>query len=156
MGDYTLINIEATLDASHPQYAHVRDILSFLMGEWAKPGWTQDDYWRVEKHVLADLAPLPAHEFFMATRWTSLLVMSSAYFEEPTERRIAWPSFYAQANIKNYADEIGKFIDWIRPYVTRAVGFKRFNGSSELNAYFMIDQSGHVQWASDPFAKESG
>lgn len=60
---------------------------------------------------------LPTHRFFQTTRW-SMIGRSNSYYHVPWacskyyEGRI-----FSRSDLKNYDDEIMKFIDWLRPYI---------------------------------------
>lgn len=67
--------------------------------------------------------PAPEHPLFDCPRWTWLGNTSSAYFPMMAKSNLRQNDYNKQwnlvlhANLKNYADEIGKFFDWIDPYV---------------------------------------
>jgi hypothetical protein len=68
--------------------------------------------------------PVPAHPFFFCDRWSSLMIMDSAYFKCDTHCSLRQDTFDANcyyltvtSNLKNYDDEILKFMDWIMPYL---------------------------------------
>lgn len=65
----------------------------------------------------------PDHELFSCPRWGTLGQCSSAYFPDHPESFLTlseWSKRYTlflNADLKNYGNEIGKFFDWIDPYV---------------------------------------
>lgn len=94
--------------------------------------------------------PVFQHTFFRCDRWQHLFRMSSAYFYEETDTKV-WTDettgiLYVSicANVKNYDDdEIGKFFDWIQPFIAGGgtgqllIGCSRYEGTrGELKRYF--------------------
>ena len=86
---------------------------------------------------------LPDHEFFQCSRWPSVAVMGSAYFisREPIFRDTGHSYELAiHSSMKNYEDEIQKFVDWIDPYV-RAIqgdflGYSLYEESNQPEMFF--------------------
>lgn len=82
----------------------------------------------------------PDHEFFGAARWKWLFTMSSYYFVPATVSKFeldsvgrSW-SLITCSNLKNYDQEIQKFIDWVSPYFEDAdemVGYYRYEEDRE-------------------------
>jgi hypothetical protein len=76
--------------------------------------------------ILGEPPPLPAHPLFECERWPSLFTMGSAYFDDrPSSAVVKFGENWhvlTVANLKNYSDEIGKFIDWLSPFVDAAPG----------------------------------
>jgi hypothetical protein len=89
--------------------------------------------------------PLPDHPLFATPRWSALFRCSSYYFVprstvlfERDEIGGYW-CLISQASIKNYDGEIGKFIDWIRPYVDDTdtmIGYSRYEEDREPTIYY--------------------
>ena len=109
MGMYTEINFRAELVKDIPE-----DVLAVL-------------------RYLVDLSPtepenLPDHELFSCPRWDTLGQGCSAYFPAHPESSLTMSDWskrwvlFLNADLKNYDDEIGKFFDWIEPYVHGSVG----------------------------------
>jgi hypothetical protein len=79
---------------------------------------------------------LPEHEFFSTSRWKWLFAMDSAYFSYRSQCLFKKESYSTQwnlsvtSNIKNYEDEIGKFLGWIKPYIANYedefIGYTRY------------------------------
>lgn len=74
---------------------------------------------------------LPQHEFFKCERWAYLFTCSSYYFGVCESVKRLWLDHISKqwiistrANIKNYDEEIHKFLDWIKPYVDNGSGVK--------------------------------
>lgn len=69
---------------------------------------------------------LPEHELFQCPRWEFMLVSNSFYHhpEKVVSRFNEYSSDYlfVRTDLKNYDDEIGKFIDWIKPYLENVEG----------------------------------
>lgn len=65
---------------------------------------------------------LPDHPLFKTDRWQIMLRCDSYYFDEDTHSTLRWDeiseAYYLciRSNLKNYDDEIEKFIDWIMPH----------------------------------------
>lgn len=79
--------------------------------------------------------PLPDHPFFKCERWRMLLTMDSYYFDADTHSTLRLDhdeSYYlcVRSNLKNYDNEINRFVDWITPYLDKFggefLGFKRY------------------------------
>jgi hypothetical protein len=68
--------------------------------------------------------PTPDHELFHTERWETLLYY--AHVENDV--------LYVKAELKNHGDEIGKFLDWVDPYLVSdsadAVGIREPIGFS--------------------------
>lgn len=69
---------------------------------------------------------IPDHPFFVCTRWQSLFRMDSYYFDYQTnwsfdldEITRTW-HLSGVSNLKNYDNEIDKFLDWINQYIHQA------------------------------------
>lgn len=87
-----------------------------------------------------DKFEVPDHPFFRTDRWRWLFVMSSHYFTPSTSQKFeynevaeAW-SLITCSNLKNYDNEIEKFIDWISPYLSDSeemVGYYRYEEDRE-------------------------
>ena len=66
---------------------------------------------------------LPDHPLFSTERWLYMLRTSSYYFDADTHSTIRLDKIdnkyhlCIRCNLKNYDEEIEKFIDWIRPYL---------------------------------------
>lgn len=67
--------------------------------------------------------PLPSHPLFETPRWRSLFRCCSHYFVptivfhlEFNDIAKAW-SLITRSDLKNYNNEIEKFVDWISPYL---------------------------------------
>ena len=88
-----------------------------------------------------NMPALPDHEFFKCDRWKLLFTMGSYYFDADTHSTLRFDdisgSYYlcVRANLKNYNNEIQKFIDWIMPYLNKYegefLGFYRYEETEE-------------------------
>ncbi len=80
------------------------------------------------------LGELPEHELFKTDRWPMMLRMDSAYFDADTHSTLRYDHLGKQyylcirTNLKNYDNEIEKFIDWIMPYLDKIEGDVLFKG----------------------------
>jgi hypothetical protein len=110
MGNYSEIVFSARLRKDTPE-----KVLDFL--EWYFSARGID-----EKYGPG----LPDHEFFTKPRWDMLPNAASASYTSPFSRfkrkiseRDFWagyPEIQIRCNIKNYAEELESFVDWILPY----------------------------------------
>lgn len=105
MGMYTQLVFNARLKPDTPD--EVLETLKYMLGQSDEP-----------------LTSYPDHELFSTTERWSYMLTSSSYYHYPTfsNSRLIHDdvSSYGLAilcDLKNYSDEIGKFIDWIMPYV---------------------------------------
>lgn len=69
-------------------------------------------------------AELPDHEFFSCHRWEWIGSGSSAYHHPEAVKSLVkydWSediNIFSRSDLKDYDDEISKFIDWIAPYLS--------------------------------------
>lgn len=113
MGMYTELVCAFELKKDTPK--EIVDILKYMVDEGEEP---------VEN---------PNHPLFETDRWHFMLTSNSYYFDGDTtstvrKDHIAETIVTIRCNLKNYDDEIEKFIDWIKPYSnTRGfIGYKRY------------------------------
>lgn len=65
----------------------------------------------------------PNHPFFECDRWRWLFTMDSYYFSGRTNTKFEYDDISKthyltiRSNLKNYDDEINKFLNWIKPYI---------------------------------------
>lgn len=121
MGMYTEIHFNSELKPNLPQ--NVVDVLQYMIDQ--------------NKNEPA----LPDHEFFKCERWTILFTCDSYYFDADTYSTLRFDdisnAYYlcVRANLKNYDNEIQKFIDWIMPYLAKYegefLGFYRYEESEQ-------------------------
>lgn len=91
-----------------------------------------------------ELINIPNHEFFNCNRY-SYIATSSSYYFGYSDSSSTFNSkadninneylLSIRSNIKNYDNEIDKFVDWIRPYVNSG------SGSKELLGYKLSEES---------------
>ncbi len=66
---------------------------------------------------------LPEHEFFKCDRWSCIGSMASYYFVPESINLFKYDdigNYYtliSRSDLKNYDNEIAKFIDWLMPYI---------------------------------------
>lgn len=103
MGTYTEFHFNAELKSNVPQ--QVIDVLKYMLdNSLPKP-------------------ELPDHPLFETARWNFMLLSDSYYFDADTHSTLRYDeissAYYVciRCNLKNYADEIEKFCDWIDPYL---------------------------------------
>lgn len=134
MGMYTEFVFGCELSKSTPE--NVIDILRYLKGD------------------IEETPKLPSHEFFSCSRWKAIGRCTSAYFGSPSYVIIeqdGWSLEYRLAircNLKNYDNEIQKFVDWIKPYVNQGagtgelLGYSIYEESSEPQMFYLYDLGG--------------
>lgn len=83
---------------------------------------------------------IPEHKLFKTDRWTYMLRTDSYYFSADTKSTLRYDKigecYYLciRCNLKNYDNEIEKFIDWINPYIGEYddfLGFYRYEESNK-------------------------
>lgn len=122
MGMYTELNYNVALKEDVPK--QVIDTLNYMLT-------TGDD-------VMSEPI-LPDHPLFSTSRWRVMLRMDSYYFDADTKSTLRkdehMGQYYLniQCNLKNYDGEIGKFLDWIRPYIDACPG--QFLGHSRYEEF---------------------
>ena len=103
MGMYTELYMSATLSEDTP--AQVLDILKYLFNDAHAP------------------ESLPDDEFFKCGRWDFIGNSNSHYFTPFSLSRLieldytSGYYFTTRSDLKNYDNEIAKFIKWIMPYL---------------------------------------
>jgi hypothetical protein len=111
MGMYTALHFGADLKLDTPD--QIVNILRYMLDE---------------KHDPHSPPATPEHPLFgVDTRWRWMLMGDSWYFRhESFSKVIDCPggghTLSITCNLKNYNDEISKFLDWIMPYVMEEPG----------------------------------
>ncbi len=127
MGMYTQLFLAVDFAPNTPDW--LLDVLSYMTA--------------VNNDELAPPANLPAHPLFLTSRWKYMLRCTSAYFSGETfyqfykpESKEDWNgvSLTVKCSLKNYDNEIEKFLDLITPYIdyspSQIIGFKQYEESS--------------------------
>jgi hypothetical protein len=94
-----------------------------------------------DEEIINDVE-IPDHALFKTSRWDFMLRSDSYYFDGTTNSFLNVdylypdkPSYYLniRCNLKNYDDEIEKFIDWITLYSDTKgfIGYKRYETEEE-------------------------
>jgi hypothetical protein len=119
MGMYTQLHYGAQLRTDVP--AQIVNVLQYMVGESTAPPPT-----------------LPEHALFRCDRWVYMLRCDSYYFDYKTTHLLRFDDIGRQwylnvtSNLKNYDNEIEKFIDWIAPHVDKMpgdfLGYSRYEG----------------------------
>lgn len=96
--------------------------------------------------------PLPDHPLFQCFRWRGMLQCDSYYFRADTHSTLRFDdigrSYYLciRCNLKNYDDEIEKFVDWIMPYIDAIdgdfLGFSRYEETEVPTLLYYKEPSG--------------
>lgn len=112
MGMYTELIFSAELDGDMP--VDIVKTIKHMCGQGDKPD------------------VLPNHELFETDRWSLLLTGSSYYFVDSIVPVFRFDDICedwrltTRSNIKNYDNEIQKFLDWIKPYIRDGSGERGF------------------------------
>ncbi len=132
MGMYTEFHFNVELKKDIPQ--EVINILNFMLNK---------------KEALSP--QLPDHPLFQTHRWRVMLRCDSYYFPADTHSTLRFDdigkSYYLciRCNLKNYDNEIEKFIDWIMPYLSHFsgdfLGFYRYEETEQPTLIFMKETS---------------
>lgn len=106
----------------------------------------------VLRHMAGDTTEtetIPTHPLFETERWQSLFRCDSYYFAAKTHSDVSFDPVTATwfvtvtSNLKNYDDEIGKFIDWIAPHLNSRegefLGYSLYEEDEFPTLYFMAD-----------------
>lgn len=105
---YTELQFSAEIN--YKRHSEILDVLKYMTGD---------------EQVKSSTLRLPNHSLFETNRWKYMLRSSSAYFagqpqsvlyEEHASKLV---SLTVLCSLKNYSQEIEKFLDWIRPYVLK-------------------------------------
>lgn len=92
-------------------------------------------------------AELPDHEFFSCHRWEMIGSCASAYHHPEAVKSLVkyhWSediNIFSRSDLKDYGDEISKFIDWITPYVSASgetcIGWKWYEEDEKPTLIFI-------------------
>lgn len=105
MGMYTELVFKADIKSDLP--ADVRTILHAM--------FSPRDVAKVD-------VELPDHPFFKCPRWQMIGACSSYYHIPWATSRFEDDYIFSRSDLKNYDDEINKFIDWVKPYIAAPPG----------------------------------
>ncbi len=121
MGMYTELHYNTELKRDVPE--NVLDLLRFMLGKIEQSPET------------------PEHALFDTDRWTHMLRHDSYYFDADTHSTLRYDQIAEgyflciRCNLKNYDQEIEKFIEWIRPYIAGLdgdfLGFMRYEETED-------------------------
>lgn len=120
--------------------------------ELNEKGKADKDVVDILKYMVGDadnVKTLPNHELFRTKRWRYMLRMSSYYFEGSQHTELKYDnilnSYYltVRCNLKNYDDEIAKFVDWIKPYSETKgfVGYYRYECCKNPTLIYFDDEN---------------
>lgn len=131
-----------------------------IFGAWLKEDLPQDVVDTINILVnsnindirnFCQLSSVPDHPFFKSERPWLLQSGGSYYFPQVMRAEFKYDKIAKQyslcfrTNIKNYDDEIEKFLDWIKPYIESGSGEKDFYAivcyeeNSEPDIYYLRD-----------------
>lgn len=106
MGMYTELVIKVSFDVGKLDKTS-RKVLDYLFGACEEP------------------SELPDHRFFRCPRWKQIGFGSSFYHPDVVKSySVQYGSIYlfARTDLKNYDDEIERFIDWVKPIIEQQNG----------------------------------
>lgn len=88
---------------------------------------------------------LPEHPFFKTDRWKWIFKCDSYYFPGISMCQFVHDEFFpgtyyltSRSNLKNYDNEIGKFLHWIKPYCDGSHGFMGYKMYEEFDEPTLI------------------
>lgn len=102
-----------------------------------------------EEELIEDIKieSLPKHSFFDTRRWEGLFISDSDYFDGITNTILKLDPLTesycltVRSNLKNYDNEIDKFIDWIKPYIEgyghKFLGYRRHEEDKEPTLIYL-------------------
>ena len=131
MGTYTEIYVKAVLKEDVDD--NVINILKYMLG--------MDD-------VELEDFEIPSHSLFKTDRWDSML-RSGSYHHIPCTVKLFEYSdisencyLVVRSDFKNYQGEIGKFFDWVTPYIEKYgdktfIGYSLYEEDDEPKLYYI-------------------
>lgn len=130
MGMYTELNIAVEV-ANEPK---VIEILKYMLGD------------------ITEKPELFEHSLFKSDRWKFMLVSDSYYFDGKTDSKLFEDNLYkdkpmyflnVRCNLKNYNNEIDKFLDWLCPYIKSDgfIGYKRYEEEDEPTLIYIKENN---------------
>lgn len=124
MGMYTELVIKADVKPNIPTI--VESVLHYLFNNGDKP----EIY--------------PEHKFFTCDRWDMIGSCSSHYHIPWATSKYHNGYLFSRSDIKNYAEEIELFIDWIKPYLDeeegKCIGWSWYEEDNEPELLYMGEQ----------------
>lgn len=92
------------------------------------------------------------HPLFSTSRWAYMLLCDSFYFDGQTDSKLVYDenskSYYlnVRCNLKNYDNEIEKFLDWLCPYIKTEgfLGYSRYECDADPTLIYKED--GEIKW----------
>ena len=111
MGMYTELVLKCEIKDDVPAY--VKDVLKYLFKSGDEPQM------------------LPKHAFFECPRWP-MVGRSGSFYHHPNPVSDYWTGhegadnrggqIFSRSDLKNYNDELTKFLDWLMPYIDQPDG----------------------------------
>lgn len=91
------------------------------------------------------------HELFRTDRWEYMLRCGSYYFDGKPDSKLFKDNLYkdksmyflnVRCNLKNYNNEIEKFLDWLCPYIKTFgfLGYKRYEEHEDPTLIYKTDK----------------
>ena len=131
MGMYSEIYVKAVLKKDVDD--NVVNIIKYMLG--------------IDYVELEDLT-IPSQSLFETDRWGSMLRSSSYYHMPYTVKLFEYnaisENYYlvVRSDFKNYQGEIGKFFDWITPYIVKDgdktfIGYSLYEEDDEPKLYYV-------------------
>jgi len=132
MGMYTEFHFNVELKKNVPQ--EIINILNFMLNNEGKP----------------PQFTVPDHPLFLTDRWHWMLTSDSYYFDADTHSTLRFDDigkcYYLciRCNLKNYNNEIEKFVSWITSYLRKYtgdfLGFSRYENTEQPTLIFMTGE----------------
>lgn len=101
---YTKLTVDLRLDENNKHYEKVKNVLNMML---------VDEERDIDKEI-----KFFGHPFFETRRWEGMFSSSSSYFDDHDDGFLLNNRLYVDFDMKNYDNEIQKFLDWIHPYTT--------------------------------------
>ncbi len=136
MGMYTELVIKA--DVKRDISVDVKFILNFLFNHEM-----DIDIWDNEMNLKPEIK-LPDHSFFKTSNWTAIGRCNSYYHIPSTFSFFDGKYLFSRSDLKNYDNEINKFIDWLCPYLDvdagKCIGWSWYEEWHEPTLLYMNGQ----------------
>lgn len=107
-------------------------------------------YMTKEESIDEEVLTVPNDIFFECERWRCLFTMDSYYFSGDTHSTVRYDNIAEtyfvtiRSNLKNYDDEIHKFLKWIKPYIyyyedNDFLGYSRYEECKEPDLIYISE-----------------
>lgn len=144
MGMYTKLKVEIELDHSKRDFRKVVDVLCYML-------YTS----KYDDGAPPESARYFNHPLFETSRWSWMFRSSSCYFDGHEPSYLKDHTLHVDFDMKNYDNEIQKFLDWIRPYSSSVgdVGIYQYE-EDEQETRVVFTENGKVRF-DNPMHKDN-